>query len=209
MVQTAKVGGHDVFVKPGGQFFDPQTAIKDHHAVAQSAIEMGCGHMVMPATLTKDNKKRDAFVTKSAGSGFGVATRNPAACEKVSEHDKLAGALIDHLHSNPDRHSNNVLVHNDGRIVLIDHDYCHKNGGMRSVFTMSTSGIADRLVYKSEQKSIADLPPKMQEHVRNLAGSTDKEVAKKYQLEPVQASMLRRRASYIVEHGLDKSIEDL
>lgn len=207
-IQTAKAGGHDVFVKPATTHFDPKKAVDDHHAVATSAREMGVGHLVMPAALHKDNKGRAAFVTKSAGEGFSTARSNVEAAKKIGEHDRLAGALIDHLHANGDRHANNVLVHPSGRMVLIDHDYAHEyHGGMRSVFAHdAVDGLS--LTYKrGSQKSIHDLPPKFQEHVRALSHSTDAEVAKKYRVNEHSARAMRRRAEHIEKHGLDSSID--
>lgn len=211
-ISTGRIGGHDVFIKPaakkgvdGARFdFDPADAVSMHHAVGVTADAIG-DDLVQPASL-----RDGSFITKSAGRGWTTLSRaTPDVVKSISDYDRLAGALIDFLHKNSDRHDDNVLVNGGGRITLIDHDRAHghvppsnkKYDQPKSVFFPS-----GHIGYESKQRTFGDLPPKMQEHVKAIAADSSDKTATMYRISKAEAEEMQKRARDVVDHGLDRSL---
>jgi hypothetical protein len=142
------------------------------------------------------------FVTRSAPPGAVPAyAQDPKALSKVRESDRLAGALIDFLHANSDRHDGNVLVDERGRVVLIDHDLTADTGAPSSVFFPGGG-----LEYSQRQSRLADLPKTAREYVSKIAGMDVDALSESFSLSNDAAATMKKRAQSVVHDGLDAAL---
>jgi len=217
-ISVGEIDGERVFVKPetvkgvsgAKTTFDPRDAVAMHEAVRKSAEAIGVGHLIQPATFRSVAGEAPSFVTRGASEKMTpLAAASEEDVRKVTEEHRLAGALIDFLHKNADRHDENVLVAPDGAITLIDHDRIHEHlpaelkkfSQARSVFFPEGP-----LGYTAPQRSLADLPAKMRQHVEDLMRMSDEEVAKTFGLAQAEAAAMRGRAKAVADKGLDEAL---
>lgn len=219
-VFKARLGDRDVYAKPGHGELDPAKAVDRHSAVRTTLEALGADAMATPAALMRseaalheaakmapgilapENKiSPKMFVTQAAPAGAASAsTRSVATLDKVTDGDRLIGALVDFLHGNGDRHDGNVLVDPNGRLTLIDHDVIGHNVPASVFFP------GGGLHYRSHQKSIADLPERARKYVSEVANASVSDLKKRYHQTKKAAAAMKARAQSIVRSGLDAAL---
>jgi hypothetical protein len=190
-------------------------AVRLHTAAGRLSAELG-GPALEPAVRVVPSAAQagllrgthSVMVTRRAPARFVAASGAPSEwLAKVSEDQRLSGALIDALSHQQDRLPKNLLIDEHGGLRLIDQDSSFGRGdywGNRSAFYPG-----GKVAYTSRQESFADLPPALRAQVDDIARSTPDKLQLRYGLSQSESRYLLSTARLIRDRGLSHAIEEL
>jgi len=137
---------------------------------------------------------------------------------KVDDEHRLHGMIAHALFGNRDGHRDNVLIHESGHPVLIDHDlslsshysrsYDESKGGksLKSVF--APGGLLDYRVNRSEDVGM-NYPPRMKKTLEWLASGGHSKGKDAMDLSKDDARELQDNAKSLLANGLEGHLSSL
>ena len=157
---------------------------------------------------------KDAHVTEFAGNSRPMHQLSPEELEGVDFEHRLHGIVSHVLFGNADGHEGNILIHDSGHPILIDHDLTldshhgkthAKKFGKKTVRSQfAPGGLLDyRAKLPENMKTVgSNFPPRMMQTLKSIAEGTFK-----HGLSKGDADALRANAQELLSGGLEGALE--
>jgi hypothetical protein len=220
-----------------------------HDATYELMSAMGAHHMVTPGAQSTMHQRHqfggpdpdpnaNEFQRREVASGVAgepahvnefmpgletVGRSSQGELDKVDSDHRLHGMVAHLLFGNQDGHHENVMIHQSGHPVLIDHDMAldsvNARGNMRKYGTHSVKsvftpgGVLDyqaKLPKDSNGKMIpvgTNYPPRMKEVLDRVADGYYTNGPGKLNLSPGDARDLQNHARDLLTHGLEGTLD--
>jgi hypothetical protein len=192
-------------------------AMRASHVTRLLAAEAGHEELVpasiekqMPRTLDVTSKSgdrvfeqgRQVMVMEDLAPHFKPGNEAPQTWrDRIPEATRLTAAILDLLTQQRDRKLANMMVDREGHVRLIDPDNTFVSQQNRPAYR-SQFFRGGLVAYESKQESLADLPERLQEVVRDLANAPLRELEKELRLPTDEAAIVQYHAKNIIDRGL-------
>ncbi len=163
----------------------------------------------VPATSTNLSPLQpdlEVMVMQHAGKAKSANEAPYEWIRAVSEHQRLAAAVVDLFSEQRDRKMENILVRRDGRIRLIDPDKSF--GQQQGAIYRSEFFAGGVLGYETTQATFANLPQPMRETIGAVAQSSLVALAETFGLLKPEAQRMRSHARRVRKIGLTAAIDE-
>lgn len=219
---------------------EPQEWSRRHGAMYEVMASMGAHHMVpvgiqgkmhsnLKETLAPDEEDpahkaqrmawthagQDAHIQEHVGPHEVVGTASDATLAKVDPEHRLHGIVAHMLFGHSDGHKENVLVHESGHPILIDHDfmldshYSKQMAEMEGLPTVvSVFGPGGKLDYRANRSDDVGVnyPPRMKATLQWLAGGGHMKGKDRLDISKGDAQVLQQNARNLLDLGLEGTL---
>ncbi len=194
------------------QPYRPDRSNRFNNAVHKLAYELGREDLVLPSALVKLSPKqeslpadREVMIMAHAGKEFSAGNKAPVEWrERVPEETRVTAALIDFLTFQQDRLWKNLLVSEEGKVLLIDHDGSFGKGGGANHPSRFYPG--EGLAFTSTESHFGELPENARRVVNRIIDSDAETLAAEYEIKVDEAKVMKSRAKRVHELGLASAI---
>jgi hypothetical protein len=158
---------------------------------------------------------KNAHVTEFAKGSTPMFQMEPEDLDKVDHEHRLHGIVAHVLFGNGDGHEGNILMHESGHPILIDHDltldsqqgkmFKEKNGKKTIRSQFAPGGLLDYQANMPDDVTTvgSNFPPRMMATLKSIADGT-----LKHGLGNGDAAQLKEHAAELLSGGLEKTLEN-